>query len=232
MKYWLVYDGKPLSDFGCYITNAAQYNTPKRDTTMKSIPGRNGDLTIDNGRYENIPVKYSAYIYENAEERMDWLNAFLMSHTSYARLEDTVHPEVYRMGKISGPIEHKTTKDAAMSSFTLEFDCKPQRFLKDGELWKTVASGTILYNRTWFAAKPLIRVSGAGTIAIGDTAVTIANNSYGSIDINSETMDCYSGSADCNGLMTGDFPELATGENRVTFSGFSSVKIKPNWWTL
>ena len=101
MKHWLIYDGKPLSDFGCYITNAAQYNTPERDTTMKSIPGRNGDLTIDNGRYENISVEYSAYIYENAEEQMDWLNAFLMSHTSYARLEDTVHPEVYRMGRLS-----------------------------------------------------------------------------------------------------------------------------------
>ena len=219
MKHWLIYDGKPLSDFGCYITNAAQYNTPERDTTMKSIPGRNGDLTIDNGRYENISVEY-------------WLNAFLMSHTSYARLEDTVHPEVYRMGRISGPIKHKTTNDAAMSSFTLEFDCKPQRFLKDGELWKTIASGTILYNRTGFTAKPLIRVSGAGTVAIGDTVVTISNNSYGNIDIDSETMDCYSGSANCNGLMTGDFPELATGENKVTFSGFSSVKIKPNWWTL
>lgn len=228
MKHWLIYDGKPLSDFGCYITNAAQYNTPERDVTMKSIPGRNGDLTIDNGRYENISVEYSAYIYENAEERMDWLNAFLMSHTSYARLEDTVHPEVYRLGRFSGPIKHKITNDAKMSAFDLSFDCKPQRFLKDGGLWKDITSGMILYNYTDFIAKPVIRVVGSGTI----NGITIASNNYSHIDIDSSIMDCYSDTVNCNSLMTGEFPKFTSGENKIVYSGFSSVKIKPNWWTI
>ena len=53
-----VYDNINSLDFGVYITGEAVYNAPECIVNMVDIPGRNGALAIDEGRFANIQVTY------------------------------------------------------------------------------------------------------------------------------------------------------------------------------
>ena len=119
--------------------------------------------------------------------------------------------------------------------FTLEFDCKPQRFLKSGEEPVEFTANGILYNRTMQNAKPLLRVygTGAGTVGIGSETITIsAISTY--VDIDCEIMDAYKGAVNCNGNVSfTDDIVLGPGENNISKSGnISKVVITPRWWII
>lgn len=47
-------------------------------------------------------------------------------------------------------------------------------------------------------------------------------------------MECYSGSNNCNNLITASdsFPVLPPGDTGITWSGFSSVSITPRWFKI
>ena len=86
-------NGIDLADFGVYISGSGVYNAPERDVKSVSVPGRNGDLTLDNGRYKNIKIKYPAFVVDDFAQNIGGLRDFLASIRGYARLEDTYHPE-------------------------------------------------------------------------------------------------------------------------------------------
>ena len=46
-----IFDGKKSKDFGVYISGNAVYDAPEKDVELIEIPGRDGELIIDNGRY-------------------------------------------------------------------------------------------------------------------------------------------------------------------------------------
>ena len=56
----LTFDGVNSLDYGIYITGEAAYNAPERAVEMVNIPGKNGALALDQGRFENIEVTYHA----------------------------------------------------------------------------------------------------------------------------------------------------------------------------
>lgn len=89
-------------------------------------------------------------------------------------------------------------------------------------------------NPTKFPAKPLIRVNGVGTVTINNITITVSTvDSY--VDIDCEIMDCYEGGTNRNKdvtFSTYDFPELMPGANPVSFTGVTSVEIKPRWWRV
>jgi len=90
-------------------------------------------------------------------------------------------------------------------------------------------------NPTLFPSKPLIRVTGSGTVGIGDETITIASG-YDYVDIDSEIQNCYCGNQNANAAVTfsnREFPELQPGLNGVTFgTGIESVQITPRWYRI
>ena len=81
MRNWLTFDGVSTKDFGVYISGGGTYNAPARSREVISVPGRNGDLIIDNGRYENTEVVYHAFIYRNFGVNVEGLRNLLLSKT-------------------------------------------------------------------------------------------------------------------------------------------------------
>ena len=55
MNYF-VYNGVSSLDMGLRIESKNVFSAPEYDVTFQSIPGRNGDLILPNGRYPNIQV--------------------------------------------------------------------------------------------------------------------------------------------------------------------------------
>lgn len=149
-------------DFDLVIQAPPTYNFPEKDVSVEHIPGRNGDLIIDNNCWKNTERTYSiASVFRpgtdfisNSERLIKWLT----SKEGYHRLEDSYDPEVYRLGsfKHGGSLTNYYDKATAIN---ITFDCKPQRYLKNGE--KSVEfSGSVatLENPTGYSSLPEITI--------------------------------------------------------------------------
>lgn len=231
MENFLIYNGKSSADFGVWISGGGTFNAPTRDTETEVIPGRNGSLLFDNGRYNNIVVSYPAFISRSFAERIAAFRAFLAAQTGYKRLEDTYHPGEFRLAAYRNGMTVETAVRNLGGTFNLEFDCKPQRFLKSGEKFTAYSNNSKIINQTDYDALPVIRANGNGTITLNGTTITISGNS-GTIFIDCDTQDAYNGATNKNGYITPNFPKLAPGENTLTYAGVSGVQIMPRWWTL
>lgn len=234
-EHYITFAGKNSRDYGVWISGGGTFNAPARDIELISVPGRNGDLTLDNGRYENITVTYPAFISRRFAANVAGIREFLSAQVGYKRLEDTYHPDEFRLAMYSGGFEVETAPRNLAGTFELKFNCKPQRFLKVGEETVTFAGNGNIYNPTLYPAKPLIRAYGTGTFTINGITVQIkAANQY--TDIDCELMDAFKGSTNCNSNIVlnanGDFPVIAPGLNAVSKSGITSLQITPRWWRL
>lgn len=233
---YLIFNGRSSLEFRTRISGGGTYKSPQRDISTIEVPGRNGTLTLDNGRYTNVQETYEAFITEDFDANLTALRNFLQQDSEYHRLSDTYHPDEFRMARFIGPIEPDVRFNEA-GSFDLTFDRMPQRWLTSGESPTAVTSAeaVTLYNPTNQTALPKIVVtSGTGTIRINDvTMVLTANN--GATVIDTEMQDAYEGAANRNNQLTlssGVFPALAPGNNSIDVSSGMTIEIYPRWWRL
>lgn len=240
-KNFVVFDGQNLSDFGLHVSGAGTYGSPERDVDEEEIPGRNGSLIFDNGRYKNADITYKVSILCETEDeytrKMQELRSFLSSRIGYKRLEDTYRDGEYRLATFVDGLEPDDEVMLRGSEFDLKFNCKPQRFLKTGEYKLTFTGSGSIYNSTYFNAKPLIRIYGTGDVSIGSYDIQINTNStVDYIDIDSDIMDCYCKTVNCNDLVVlsgNEFPVLIPGKNNIEFSGnITKIEITPRWYVL
>lgn len=209
---------------------------PAKKYSVISIPGRNGDLyvEVDTGAYSNCTQYYDIGIRGKAEglpmaarSVTDWL----YSPVGYQRLEDSYEPDVFRMAYFAGPLDVENMLNI-LGRASIEFSCKPQRFLKSGESSVAVTSG--IYNPTAFPALPIINItgSGAGRLQVGEYVIEILSLD-GSITLDSETQNAYRGTTNLNSTISApEFPQLIAGDNEITYTGAWTIEIIPRWWTL
>lgn len=252
MKHWLTFGGRPISDFNVYISGAGTFGAPERDRKSVVIPGRDGELTIDNGRYKNIKVSYPAFIAKDYSQNVAALRNYLLSFTGYARLEDTYHPDEFRMARYTGAFDGGSTKGMNAGSFKIDFDCMPQRWLKSGEqvltgFYSRESTGSLVHiqNPGYMVAKPLIKVTltdaTTAQITINDVEIDVSNTE-GPMYVDCEIQEAYSvlDQSSMNEYLTladGVFPSLKPGDNIVglycpAYEGRIDVEITPRWWNL
>lgn len=132
------FDGEKSLDYDIGITGSAVYNAPTKDVDMVKIPGRNGELALDHGRFNNIEVTYPAGFGDTNQpdfaERISDLRNALASRVGYKRLEDEYNPDEYRMAVYKSGLEVNPVQYGRAGEFDIVFDCKPQRYLKSGEV--------------------------------------------------------------------------------------------------
>lgn len=233
----ITFNGQNSLDYGLYVSGNQTFNSAEKDYSKVSVPGRNGDLLVFNKRYKNVNIAYDAILIENYEENTERVRAWLMSADGYCRLEDTYHPNEFRLASFSGPIDFNT-KMLEAGETTLTFDCKPQRWLKSGEqtILITPDNNRSIVNPTLFESKPLLRIYGTGQILIGTGNITINEQDSEYIDVDCDIMDCYEGLVNRNGNVTiSKWPTFTAGNNYVVFpdnSNIAKIYITPRWWTL
>lgn len=234
MRNYFVLDGKSSSDFGTWVASSTMFDGAEHDDEVIEIPGRNGAIVFSNGRYRNVSAKVSCYMPYDVLPNADGLRAYLSSKHGYVRYEEAYKPDEYRMARFVGPFT-VSASDRVGAAFELNFDCKPQRFLKSGEIPVAYTATGWLYNPTLYPARPLIRCYGtSGTVTVNGVQVGVTGcTTY--CDIDCDLMEVYEGATNRNGtttLTSGEFPTLAPGENAISFTGFSRVEITPRWWTI
>lgn len=230
----LTFNGVTSSSLGVFVSGSGTYGAAAYDFTPYQIPGRNGDLIIPNGRYQNIQVTYPAFIPNALPSKIQAVRNWIRSALGYARIEDNYDPEHYRMGFGVDLFEVTPARNEG-ANFQLVFECMPQRFRTSGDAQTSVSNNGTVNNPTQYEAKPLITITGltsSGRLTVGSYTLTATSSYSGTISIDCDTMNIYSGSTNLNSRMSGDFPVLKPGNNTVTFSGISTVKITPRWWEL
>lgn len=230
-----VFNGKSSRDFLVNISGEDTWRKPAPIMEAVTVPGRNGQIITFTGAYENVEVPYHCGIGGAFDARYTSFINWLLSSPGYHRLEDSYHPDVFRLAAVSSLGDPALTKLNRSGEFDIAFNCKPQSFLKTGEKKLTFTATGNLYNPTLYEAKPLIRVYGTGTLVIGSEQVTITS-ANGYTDLDCELEDAYRDSDNCNGniQLYGDhFPVIPAGKHGVSFtSGISRVEIVPRWWQL
>ena len=200
-------DGESSKDYGVYITGEAVYNAPERDVEMISIPGRSGAFALDRGRFENIEVTYPAGIFADNEtdfaEAISEFRNYLCSRRGYCRLIDDYNPNEFRMAIYKSGLEVEPAQLKA-GEFEIVFDCKPQRFLTEGETPITVGDGEYITNPTRFESNPLLEVEGYGSIGINGETITIEDVDVGMIPVTDASS--LSGTPDSQATFTVTIP--------------------------
>lgn len=231
---YLTYGGKSSRDFEVWISGNGTFDAPERDVVSIEIPGRNGDLHIDNGRFRNIPITYPAFITKDFRHNFDAFKEYMLSQRGYKRLEDSYNPEYYRLAAYRSAISPEMAPLNRAGSFDIVFDCDPRRFLKSGDKALSSTSSariTSLKNPTLYEAKPLIVINSSGTVNINGIRITI--NAYPTT-IDCDIQEAYNGSINRNNsivLNDGKFPVLNPGMNTISQT-VNDMLITPRWWTI
>lgn len=237
MRHFFIYNGKSTRDFGIRISGEDTWKKPAPDIERTSIPGRNGDLIASNRRYSNVDIVYPAGIVRDFDSNFTAFANFMLSSPGYHMLEDSYHPDVYRLAVMESDFDPEMTKYNREGQFEIKFNCKPQTFLKSGNQELTFTEATTIFNPTLYEAKPLIRVYGTGNVEIGDEILTIlSTDSYTDVDCENEEayMDNSESPRNDKVEVSGDsFPTFPPGETYIRLGGgITKIVVKPRWWKL
>ena len=228
-------DGIDAQSAGIYLQKSIVFSEAVPNIESKTIPGRNGALIFDTGSYKNRSGSASCFcLQEDVETAISSAGRFLMSKKGYRRLETSNDPNHYWMALVenSPQIEMRLR---VLAPFEIEFDCKPQRFVKSGENAVVFTSNGSLSNQYVQTALPLITLygNGTGTLTIGNCIVEVKSLD-GVLYLDSDTQNAYNDNGNQNmNINAPVFPTLPDGDTQIAFSGgIERVEIVPRWWEL
>ena len=228
----LIYNGRPLSDFGVWFDSSFSFATPEADYELIDILGRNGSLSIFNNRYKDVDISFPCYIRENFVQNFRNLTEFLLSTHGYLRLETTKEPNQYRKALFLQSVQPDPTQYSKGGFFTLVFRCHPERWLKLGEQWMSYTADGSIYNPTLQPAKPIVRIVGTGSVQIGSQTITVSTAGTSYIDFDCDLMDAYEGAynRNANVSVTGQV-QLNPGNNGIDLTGVT-IQLLPRWFEI
>ena len=236
--YTFFLDGKDASDFGIQLEGEMTFSPPVPIYEAETIQGKNGDLILETGSFENRTGTAKCFILEkNASRSVGAANAFLLAKGGYRRLENSNDPDHFWLAVVENGVDYENRKDTLIP-FDVDFDCKPQRFLKSGEqpiIFDSSASVKKIYNSYGFTAKPLIKAygSGSGYIFLGRYVFQILQFD-GELCIDSDIQNAYNSEGNQNmNIKCSEFPLLDAGESQIGLvGGIEKIEIIPRWWEL
>ena len=235
---FLMFKDHSSLEFGLLISDKGSYKGASRDISYTSVPGRNGDLITDNGRYKNVNIPYKLTLLHNTErefvELTHQIKGWLLAEQGYFRLWDSYDKKYFRLGSYSDEVDiEQELRD--LGGLSLTFNCKPFKYSFEGQQPVVFTAAGTLYNSEFFPSLPYIKITGSGTVTL-----TINNNAFvfkgieEYIEIDSEIMNAYKGTQPQNNKMTGAaFPTLLPGNNVISWVGnIKKLEIVPRWCCL
>jgi phage-related protein len=228
-------DGMSAEKVGIRLQNEIDFSAPIPNIQKEAVLGRNGDVLFESGTYANRTATAECFcLQKNVSKALNAVNTFLFKHNGYRRLEIESDPEHFWLARINNGAAILQRMNI-IAPFTIQFDCKPQKFLKSGENPVTITDSTVIVNETWNTAKPLIAVHGYGEgfFQIGEIPVKVLNNE-GVIWLDCENQNAYNDYGNQNNnVYAPEFPVLKGGENHIYIEGgISKIDIYPRWWDL
>lgn len=242
------FDGKSLSDLGAVIVQRPTLYTPKKDLEFVKLPGKSGDIILDNQRYDNVnftlPIRsIPAFCKYGSKEFAYKLSDWLITD-GYKVYRDSYNPGYYRKAVVT-EISKTVCKFYDVFETNITFNCYPFLFSDRGEITveKSSSGGSVnfvLINSEFIDSAPIIQIvplssSIEVTVTIGQSTV-ITDEIASAITIDSEEKAIYYTATKnpCNDVVSCLYlPKLTPGENQLVVSGRNNdsfmVKVVPKW---
>ena len=119
------FDGFRSDTAGLLVERRRTLGLPQRDVDKISIPGRNGDVLIDHGSYQNVRVMYDCAARDISA--LELLKQALTAGGGYRLLTDSFS-SWQRMALYASALDIEELILQRAFRFTITFDCKPQRW--------------------------------------------------------------------------------------------------------
>jgi len=227
------FKGKRSDEMHLIIENNVGFASPERDLEFIAIPGRDGELIIDNKRYgsvtRTIPCVLSLPKDESVEHVATKIGNWLNVDHQYHDFHWAEDPEfVYRaMFYESFNLQRVIRR---FGRLVLNFKMHPIKYLKSSLVERSVASGFNLHNPLTLPSKPIIKIVGHGDmrIRINDQEVVLSRIEEGGVIIDSEnqTVTTLDGRwSQARHLVTYPFPVLEVGNNVITYQADNSLRL-------
>jgi phage-related protein len=230
-------DGIDARSAGIQLQAPIEFSEAVPVVEAQTIPGRNGDLIWETGSYENRSGSASCFcLQKDVEKAISSAGRFLMGKKGYRRLETSDDPNHYWMARVENSPQI-AMRLRTLAPFEIGFDCKPQRFVKEGENPIVFTQSGILFNMYGQEALPFITVygHGAGQLVIGDCLIDIKSLD-GVLYLDSDTQNAYNNRGNQNNNINAPvFPFLPTFDGGIGIlwdGGIERVEIVPRWWEL
>ena len=230
---FFIFNNKHSREYGILVEKMPIITRATKRTDTMVIPGRSGNLHIDQLAYENISKTIECAVFNRRwlDEICSWLQGsgdVIFSNERDKKYRAYIHNEI--------PFK-QVFKNVSLNPmrFTVRFDCQPFKYSVNAEndFMSIIQNNFEFFGKGTFSAEPIITVYGSGniTLTVNGKAIVLTSVS-GHITINSEIMDAYRDNANMNMNMQGDFPLLNAdnGSNTIAWTGnVSKIEIIPNW---
>lgn len=235
LKETFFLDGISAESVGIRLQREVAFSAPVPNAQKENVLGRNGDVLFEAGTYANRTASAECFcLQKNVHKALNAVNTFLFAKNGYRRLEISSDPEHYWMARVKNGAQISQRLNL-LAPFTIDFDCKPQKFLKNGELPLSFTEPTSIINQTWNISKPLIVVHGfgEGLLQVNDTVVNL-HEIGGSVILDCENQNAYNDNGNQNeNIYAPIFPVLVGGKNQIYFEGgVAKIDVYPRWWDL
>lgn len=242
---WINFKGLDSRDFNLLIRTKDTYKRAERDISFISVPGRSGDVVIDNNRYKNVEIQYGVRLFatqlsnlkdnENFFYSYEEISRWLTSDGNYYKLFDSYDKMYYRKACLINGF-NASQPHHSVADFDLKFNCKPFRYRFDGDdIIEVTNQNTVIENTEIYESLPYIKIWGSGDIYLhigGRQYNFFSVSDY--VECDSESMNVYKSMISKNAYYQGTaFPTFEAGENNISWSGnITKIQIKPRWRTI
>ena len=104
----IIWAGTSSKEVGIVVEHYPDVIVPQKNVEIQTVPGRNGDILLPGGSYQNYTQSYEVFLdaknLGGLETVMPKITEWLLGHEGYQRLEDSYFPEVYRLAWDGGTL--------------------------------------------------------------------------------------------------------------------------------
>jgi len=222
-KNMFTYKGIKSNDMHLRVLNDISFTSPTRDVNVVQVPGRDGDLIMDNGRYNSVirsvPCRLEAPDDVNIEHLANRINNWLIDDGRFHEFSWSNDPDFKYLARVEGDVSSSRML-SRLGRTVIDFRLHPVKYLRSSLEAREVASGIVLSNQFEIDAKPMIRIVGGGdiTLHIGGRPLVLHGISEGCvIDSETQTITDLQGRVTLFERMRSPFPILRPGFNQVLF---------------
>lgn len=231
------YNNKWSDEMGLSVSIRTTQTSPSYDVEFERVPGRDGDLVMDNKRFNSFvyPIHTYARTTNNINVVANEISKWLKQDIRYKDLELAWDPNYlykaifFEQYDIEEMLHH-------FGRVALNFRCHPIKFLKSGRTKVNVTNGMTLLNPENRNAKPLIKITGSGNITLKNNGADwiVLRAVDGNITVDSALKTIYKNNTEqfnkMASILNPLFPELKPGNNVITWTGtVTALEITPNY---
>ncbi len=135
----IFFAGHWLSEFGGRLTASPQKEIAEYDYEMIEIPGRSGNIYLDNNRYKNVPMQREINLVNKtrirSSQQVDKFLDWIAYARGYQEFRDTLHPRASTRAVLQN-IGEVVREIPRLHRSVLSFDREPFWYSDDGQIYR------------------------------------------------------------------------------------------------